>query len=140
MSVRSGISLLLTVALVSISLAGCAGSASSSQLPSTQVPITSVSAVAGKWAGTVRRDPSTEDDWVDLTIKDDGSYEVRSFRTIGAILGGGRLTVSNGQLTTQTERASSTLTLYEGDGRRVLKIDGTLRNGVMFSGLLTPAR
>ena len=141
MSVRSGISLFLMVALVSISLAGCAGStASSSQLPSTQVPITSVSAVAGKWAGTVRRDPSTEDDWVDLTIKDDGSYEVRSFRTIGAILGGGRLTVSNGQLTTQTERASSTLTLYEGEGRRVLKMDGTLRNGVTFSGWLTPAR
>ena len=141
MTVRSGVSLLLMVALVGASLAGCAGStASSSKMPSTQVPITSVSAVAGKWAGTVRRDPSIEDDWADLTIKDDGTYEVKSFRTIGAILGGGRLTDSNGQLTSATDRASSTLTLYEGDGKRVLKIDGTLKNGVTFSGWLTPAK
>jgi len=141
MSVRSGVLLLLMVAFVGASFPGCAGStASSSQVPSTQVPITSVSAVAGKWAGTVRRDPSIDDDWMDLTIKDDGSYEVKSFRTIGAVLGGGRLTVSNGQLVSETERARSTLTLYEGEGKRVLKIDGTLKNGVTFSGWLTPGK
>ena len=129
---------LAVVFVAASSLAGCAGPAS--QTPSVQVPIASASDVAGKWAGTVRRNPSIEDDWVDLTIKDDGTYEIKSFRTIGAILGGGKLTVSNGKMTSETERARATYTLYEGEGKRALNVDGTLKGGVTFSGWLTPAK
>ncbi len=138
MAGRIALSMSVLIFLVAASLAGCAGS--TSQVPRVQVPVSSASAVAGKWAGTVRRDPSTEDDWVDLTIRDDGTYEIKSFRTIGAVLGGGRLTVSGGKLTSETERARATYTLYEGDGKRVLNVDGTLKNGVTFSGWLTPAK
>jgi hypothetical protein len=128
----------LLVAVVATSLMGCA--ASTSQLPSVQVPIASASVIAGKWAGTVRRDPSTDDDWVDLTIKDDGTYEVKSFRQIGALLGTGHLTISGGKMTSETERARATYTLYEGDGKRALNVDGVLKNGVTFSGWLTPGK
>ena len=138
MAGRSGLSLVLMLALVGASLAGCAGS--TSQMPSVKVPISSVSAVAGKWAGTARRDPSIEDDWIELTIKDDGTYELKSFRTIGTLLGGGKLTLSNGTMTTETQRASATFTLYEGEGKRVLKVDGTLKTGVTFEAWLTPAK
>ena len=125
MASRSGLSLALMLALVGASLAGCAQS--TSQMPSVQVPISSVSAVAGKWAGTVRRDPSTEDDWVDLTIKDDGTYELKSFRTFGTLLGSGKLTLSNGTMTSETQRAHATFTLHEGEGKRLLKVDGALK-------------
>src|SRR5215470_14643614 len=121
MAGRSGLSLVLMLAIVGASLAGCAGS--TSQMPSVKVPIASVSAVAGTWAGTARRDPSTEDDWIEMTIKDDGTYEIKSFRTIGTLLGGGKLTLSNGSMTSETQRASAIFTLYEGEGKRVLKVD-----------------
>ncbi len=138
MAGRMALSTCVLIFIVAASLMGCAGAVS--KTPSIQVPISSVSAVTGKWSGTVRRDPSTEDDWVDLTIKDDGTYEIKSFRTIGALLGGGRLAVSDGKLTSETERARATYTLYEGDGKRVLNVKGTLKNGVAFSGWLTPAK
>jgi len=135
---RLHLSAFLLLALVVIAVVGCAGSTPST--PSVQIPITSASEVAGKWAGTVRRDPSNEDDWVDMTIRDDGTYDIKSFRTVGAALGGGRLTVSGGKLVAETERARTTYTLYEREGKRTLNVDGVLKNGVPFSASLTPAK
>jgi hypothetical protein len=137
MADRIGLRMFLLVSLIA-SLTSCAGT--TSQMPSVQVPISNVSDIAGKWAGTVRRNPATEDDWLDLTIKNDGTYEYKGFRTIGATLGSGQIIMTGGKLMSETERAQTTYTLYERDGKRTLNVVGTLKTGVTFSGWLTPAK
>ena len=135
---RLALSVALLLALLGSSFVGCAGP--TSQTPSVEVPLANAGAVAGTWAGTIRRNPAAEDDWVELTIKDDGSYQVKSFRTIGVLLGRGQLTASGGKLISETPRARATYTLYEADGKRMLRVDGTLENKVPFSGQLSPAK
>ena len=136
MSLRVGVCATLTAAVMAAWLVGCAGPASQGG-PSVQVPVTSPAAVAGTWAGTVRREPSIEDDWVDLVINPDGTYQVKSFRTVGALLGTGRLVAADGKLTSESPRARATYTLYDVGGKRALKVDGTVANGVPFSGWLS---
>jgi len=110
--------------------------------PSTPVSVTAFKSAAGKWAGILKSTPRVQgDDWVTLTIRDDGSYKFVSVRTIGIFQGQGTCTLIDGKLKTETERGWAIATLYEEGGRRLLKVHGaTTADGVQYSADLTPAK
>jgi hypothetical protein len=131
----------LLVATLSLTVAGCA---ETSQSPPALSPvaITDIGSVAGKWAGPVtglakRRD---EGDWVNVVIAPDGTYDFGIYRTIGMFGGKGKLIVQDGKLALHSDRGNSTLTLFEGGGKRVLRGDGVLSDGTRINSELTPVR
>jgi hypothetical protein len=78
---------------------------------------------------------------VTLTIRDDGSYDFMSVRTIGIFQGQGTCTLIDGKLKAESERGWAIATLYEEGGRRMLKVEGaTTADGVQYSADLTPAK
>jgi hypothetical protein len=131
----------LLVATLALTVAGCA---EMSQSPPSLSPvaITNIGSVAGKWAGpvtglTTRRD---EGDWVNVVIGPDGTYDFGIHRTIGVFGGKGTLTIQDGKLALRGDRGNSTLTLFEGGGKRVLRGDGVLSDGTRINSELTPVR
>jgi hypothetical protein len=54
--------------------------------------------------------------------------------------GTGKLTIEEGRLMLKTERGSSTLVLLEGNGRRILRANAVMANGLRLSSDLTPLR
>jgi hypothetical protein len=131
----------LLLATLFLTVTGCA---EMSQPPPALSPvaITDIGSVAGKWAGpvtglTTRRD---EGDWVNVVIGRDGTYDFGIYRTIGVFGGKGKLTLQDGKLALQGDRGSSTLTLFEGGGKRVLRGDGVLSDGTRINSELTPVR
>ena len=134
----------LLVATLSLAVAGCAETTQSTQSPPALSPvaITDIGSVAGKWAGPVtglatRR---TEGDWVNVVIGPDGTYDFGVYRTIGMFGGKGKLTVQDGKLALHSDRGNSTLALFEGGGKRVLRGDGVLSDGTRINAELTPVR
>ena len=131
----------LLVATLALTVAGCA-EMSQSPPALSPVAITNIGSVAGKWAGPVtglatRRD---EGDWVNVVIGPDGTYDFGIYRTIGVFGGKGTLTIQDGKLALHGDRGDSTLTLFEGGGKRVLRGDGVLSDGTRINAELTPAR
>jgi hypothetical protein len=131
----------LLVATLALTVAGCAG-VSQSPPSLSPVAITNIGSVAGKWAGpvtglTTRRD---EGDWVNVVIGPDGTYDFGIYRTIGVFGGKGTLTIQDGKLALRGDRGNSTLTLFEGGGKRVLRGDGVLSDGTRINSELTPVR
>ncbi len=109
--------------------------------PSTPVSISTYQSVAGKWGGILKAKPrSRDDDWMTLTIGDDGSYDFVSMRTIGIFHGKGTFTIVEGKLRGEGERGSAIVTLYEDGGRRRLKVEGATNDGVQYSADLTPTK
>ncbi|MDH4328058.1 MAG: hypothetical protein OEV77_06025 [Nitrospira sp.] len=103
--------------------------------------IESFGVVAGKWAGLmVSRPKSRKDDWVRVTIADDGRYEFASYRTIGVLSGQGQFTLADGQLTVTTERGTATGSLLVSDGSRMLRITGVMSDGMQYTAELEPSR
>jgi len=122
-------------------LVGCAPIEPVPPAPSTPVSISAFKSATGKWAGILIATPRLkEDDWVTLTIRDDGSYDFASVRTIGIFHGKGAFTLIDGKLRTETERGWGMATLYEEGGRRMLKIEGAAKDGAQYSANLTPAK
>src|SRR5206468_4844654 len=75
------------------SLIGCASAG-----PLTTVAVSDVKSVAGTWKGVVYRS-SFEPDYVALTIREDGSYDVETRRhTIGGSHGKGKILIRAGRL------------------------------------------
>jgi hypothetical protein len=145
MPIRLPLASMVVLAAAVLAGAGCAKPAPPSPTPSlTQVAITSFMSVAGTWEGLVKGAPargsSREDDFVDVVITPDGTYDFGIYRTIGVFGGTGKLGIENGQLVVRGDRGSATLTLLEGGGRRVLRADGVMNNGVRLSADLTPRR
>ena len=70
----------------------------------------------------------------------DGTYDFGISRTIGVFGGKGKLTVQDGKLSLHGDRGNSTLTLFEGGGKRVLRGDGVLSDGTRINSELTPVR
>ncbi len=104
----------LTALLAGIVLAGCA------TLPPAR-PIQDVKTLAGVWEGRIKS-PSGPDLPVVVTIKEDGSYVITSpsERVTGTIY------LSGTQPLFKTSRPSSgTVTLYEGEGKRMLRFVST---------------
>jgi hypothetical protein len=107
----------------------------------TVVPVTDFTAVAGKWEGLMTRHPRPRaDDWIRVMIQEDGTYEFASYRTIGVFSGKGRLSLTDGRLTTQSERGTATCTLHRANGQRMLRAVGVTKDGLEYSADLTPAR
>ena len=109
--------------------------------PSTPVSVSAFKSAAGKWAGILKATPRLKrDDWVRLTIRDDGSYDFVSVRTIGIFQGQGTFTLIDGKLSAETERGSTIATLYEEGGRRMLKVEWATKDGVQYSADLAPTK
>jgi hypothetical protein len=101
--------------LVAIVLAGCA------TLPPVK-QIEDVKILAGDWEGLITLPSDDQIVRVRLTIKEDGSLVVpTSTSTVN-----GTIYLSGGQALFRTSRPSSgTVTLYEGDGKRMLRFVAT---------------
>ena len=80
------------------SLPGCA-----SVGPIAPVVVSDVKSVAGTWQGVVYG-PGSEPDYVELTIRDDGSYDLVSRQAIGESRGRGKIVLSGGRLIMEGER------------------------------------
>ena len=116
------------------SLVGCA----STRL--TPVEVSDVKSVAGTWRGIVYRS-RFEPDRVELTIREDGSYDLVSSQTIGASRGKGKIVISDGRLTIQGERGRGVGTLLRNSGGdRVMSIQATLYDNSLVTAELYPSR
>jgi hypothetical protein len=129
------------LALAALLAAGCAGTAPR-EPALAPVSIASIASIAGKWAGLAKRvPPSPDDDWVEVTISPDGTFRFTAARTVGASLGSGTLALSDGKLTSRSDRGgNATYVLYEGSGRRMLAVEAVTASGLRYSIQLTPAR
>lgn len=122
-------------------LAGCAQIEPLPPPPTTPASIVTFESAAGRWSGILKAIPVLRhDDWVTLTIGDDGSYEFESVRAIGIFQGKGTFTILDGKLSAETDRGSSVVTLYKDSGRRMLKVEATTKDGVQYSAQLTPTK
>jgi hypothetical protein len=94
--------------------------------------------VAGKWEGLLIRTPRTrQDDWVTLVITDTGTYEFVSYRLIGEFTGKGKLVLTDGKLSAQSEKGGQmALQLYvdPGSSARMLKAAAKDSGGFTYSG------
>lgn len=134
------------LSLVVISLAwlaaglGCQMISPKEQAELKMVAVTDPSQVAGKWEGLLRRVPPSRTDGVTLVILPDGRYRFTSARTIGILRGEGTLAVTDGRLTATSERGTMDVSLFEGEGRRMLRAMGQSSDGLGFIAEVTPVK
>ena len=128
-----------TLMLAMLVLGACASSAPAPQL--TPVAVTDFKMIAGRWSGHVVGLASARDDgdWVEMVIREDGTYEYGISRTIGVMAGKGTFTLQDGKLLMAGDRGQGSLSLLEGGGTRVLRGSGVVR-GMPLTGDLRPAR
>lgn len=139
----------LLLCAVYAAVGGCApASPPAAVSPVTPVAIPDLTSVAGKWEG-LGQGPwagsvlgGHDADWIEFTIKGDGTYEVRAYREIGVLRSAGTLTLSDNVIRWKSDRASGVLALvYDRGGKRVLRLHGQLATGGgALSAELTPAR
>lgn len=133
--------LLICMTLLSLVVQGCQSTGPTPKHQWSPQPIESFGSVAGKWAGLMVRSPKArEDDWVRVTIADDGRYEFTSYRTIGLFSGRGQFTLAEGKLTVTTERGTATGSLYVSDNSRMLRMSGVMENGAQYAVQLQPSQ
>ena len=124
---------------IAVGLAGCAGSDSAAPGP---VAIPNVESIAGKWVGLLEMAGSRDrQDYIEVTIANDGTYRAASARTIGVMDARGTVSVSDGKLTIQGERGSKgvgTLFTQTGQPPRLLQVNGTTGDGRPFIVRLRP--
>lgn len=105
------------------------------------LPISDLKSVAGAWDGILTsRVGMRRDDWLQLRIAEDGTYEFATYRPIGVLSGKGTFTVDNGKLVIETERGRITCSLYQANDRRMLKTEATSKDGATYSAELAPVR
>jgi hypothetical protein len=141
--IPTGSRLLRTVvtAIVAVSFAaslvGCAGAGG----PLSPVMVSDVKSVAGTWRGKVYRSGNFEPEPVELNIREDGSYDIVVYQTIGTSRGKGKIVVYEGRLVAQGERGRGVATLLTNRrGDRLLSVEGTLSDNSILSADLLPAR
>ncbi|MGH7232890.1 MAG: hypothetical protein ACREJU_16255 [Nitrospiraceae bacterium] len=132
-------SMRLTLIGFTAALLSCAGT-ESRQAPLQPAPISDFRQVAGKWGGLLKTVPPSRQDWVDLAIKENGTYRFSSFRTIGELFGSGTSVITDGRLMAEGDKGRATFTLYESGVGRMLKVDATTKSGLRYSADLTPAK
>ena len=109
--------------------------------PSILVSISTFNNAVGKWTGALKATPRLKnDDWMTLTVRNDGSYDFESVRTIGIFHGKGTFTLIDGKLRTETERGWALATLFEEGGRRMLKVEGKTKDGTQYTADLEPTK
>jgi len=120
-----------------MSLAACAALVAPEQPPVIPIVIPDIKTVAGKWEGVVIREPFQRD-WAELTIYEDGRFEYVSHRNyLGIAKGGGVLKLTDGKLTSETERGQATYILVARSGRHVLMVDALSKQGLRYTAELT---
>jgi hypothetical protein len=107
----------------------------------TAVPIQDIKSVAGRWSGILYGRPggTRGQDWIELALQEDGTYTLESARTIGMLSGSGTLRLADGRLIAEGEKARATFTLYQRDGKRFLRAEGTMASGQPLRADLYPA-
>ena len=119
---------------------GCAAGGGASN-PGTPVAITDVKMVAGRWDGLMSPETGRErDDFVEVTLREDRTYEAKSSRTIGVMDARGTYQISDGKLLFQGERSTGTGTLWDKAGERLLTVAVTTNEGLRYSARLSPKR
>ena len=138
---------LAAVAVLVLALAACttASPPASETAPTSavMVPITSFQMVAGKWAGPVMglpRQARDEGDWVETTIREDGTYDFGIVRTIGMFGGKGQFVLQDGKLMSQSDRGRAQYTLLDRGGKQVLRAEGVVQGNIKVTADLTRAR
>lgn len=117
------------------SLGGCASAG-----PVTAVAVPDVKYVTGTWKGMVYRS-GFQPDYVALTIREDGSYDVVSAQTVGAPRRKGKIVISEGRLLMEGERGHGVGTLLRSPGGDlVMNIEATLSDNSTLSAKLWPSR
>jgi hypothetical protein len=82
-----------------------------------------------------------EPDPVELTIREDGSYDIVVYQTVGTSRGKGKIAVNEGRLVAQGERGHGVATLLRNArGDRMLSVEGTLSDNSILSADLSPVR
>ncbi len=91
--------------------------------PTKAVAISDFKSVAGNWSGLLRRVPKQSgDNFVELTISEEGRWKFAAARTIGVFSGGGNLTIKDGKMESESAKGRATFTLYEEGGKRMLVV------------------
>ena len=127
--------------VISVLLFGCQVVERAPEREWNPLPIESFASVAGNWAGVLVRTPKARrDDWVRLTIANDGEYVFESFRTIGVFSGRGHLSLTEGKLTVSSDRGSATGSWFASDGARMLLFVGMMKDGTVYTAELEPAK
>jgi hypothetical protein len=112
-----------------VSLVGCA--------PMSRVSVPDVTSVAGKWTGMVYL-PGNQQTHVELTIREDGSYDAVSHERIYAPRGKGKIAIRDGRLVLHGEKGEGIGTLFRHpDGGRTLEIEMTLSDNSHLKARLT---
>jgi len=102
-------------------LVGCA-----SLGPVSPVAVSDLGSVAGTWKGVVYG-PGSEPESVELTIREDGSYDVVSRQTIGESRGNGKIVLRDGRLLLEGPKGHGVGTVVtNAAGDRVMNIEATL--------------
>jgi hypothetical protein len=125
---RTRISGALLVALTVLLVSGCAGSgtqAAKTLPPAKALQPTDLASLAGEWEGTLEggSGPFTgrRTSLVRVTVAPDGSFT----SNISGVPGAGKGKIEAGKLVFEGSATRGVATYYEGDGRRILKGDGT---------------
>lgn len=125
---------------VVLGLAGCVSSGSTAA--GGPIAITDVASIAGKWVGLLEMSGSRDrEDYVEVTIAADGTYQAASARTIGVMDVKGTVSVSDGRLLIRGERGgrgTGTLFTQTGQPPRLLQVNGTAADGRQYIVRLRP--
>jgi hypothetical protein len=128
----------LTATLIVGFAASLVGSASFG--PITPVAVSDIKSVAGTWKGTVYKSGS-EPEYVTLTIREDGSYDVVSAQMIGGSRGKGKIVISEGRLLFEGEKGRGAGTVLSNPGgERIMNIEATLSDNSILTAKLWPSR
>jgi hypothetical protein len=128
---RRGTAVMLLMAL------GACGSGAASPRPAATtagpagapVALTDVKSVAGRWVGLIDLPGHRDDEYLEVTVQEDGTYQARTARTIGIMDAHGTVAVRDGRLLLQGARgAQGTATLVSRDGQPTLLVDMTGSN------------
>ena len=106
---------------------GCASGTANTTARGTPIAVTDVGMVVGRWAGLSDLPGHRNDDeYVEVTLHDDGTYEATSARTIGFMDAHGRVALNDGRLLiTGNSGSNGTATLYSIGGQQTLWIEMT---------------
>ena len=121
---------------------GCAVFTASEKTQWSPAQISDFKSIAGKWEGIMIRTPTAkDDDWVNVSIQDNGDYEFVSYRTIGVFSGKGKLTVKDGKAVAQNEKGNLTMQLFTDTtkGQSMLKAESKGKDGISYRAELTKA-
>jgi hypothetical protein len=115
-------------------LGGCASFG-----PLTPVAVSDIKTVTGTWKGVVYRKSEFEPDYVTLTIREDGSYDVVSAQEpIGTSRGRGKIVINEGRLIIEGEKGRGVgRVLRDSAGNLMMEVDATMSDNSTLSAKLS---